>query len=101
LKEFIKLPHKLTRCQGQKHFVFDIEEYKIPRRKPCARDLRPIVQGSRFIIKPIQVAWSSPSLAFTYESTKGFTRNNRLLSAAELIVETYLDAEAWHSGRAD
>jgi hypothetical protein len=42
-KEFSKLPYKLSRCQGQKHFVSEIEGYKIPRRKPCARDLRPIV----------------------------------------------------------
>jgi hypothetical protein len=38
-KEFSKLPHKLARCQGQSYFVSDIEGYKIPRRKPCARDL--------------------------------------------------------------
>jgi hypothetical protein len=78
-----------------------LKDIKFPARNPYARDLRPIVQGSRFIIKPIQVAWSSPTLAFPYGSAKDFIRNNRLLSAAELMVETYLDAEAWHSGRAD
>jgi hypothetical protein len=86
---FIKFPHKSSRYQDQKHFESDIERYKAPRRKGppirahCAGlPLSHQADPSRMIV---------PQLWHPQGRAKGFIRKNRLLSTAELIVDTELD----------